>query len=166
MRPADRRSLPKSAEEVQTGEGYDGQERGDNMAGKGAQRTLACFLSVRMFPVTMDKGEDACRDKDQDKTESKEKTGPGGSMCGQHEETRLVRGQSCQVTDMVRNIDLSAGKHNPVADVQLVSCPRNTLADSEIESEENGSSGILDPSKQRLYCQSCSPFRDEALACV
>jgi len=105
-----------------------------------------------MFPVTMDKGEDACQDKEEDETESKEKTDPGASMRGQHEETRVVRGESCQAADMVGNIALSSGKRNRVAHFPLVSFPRNTLAHSEIESKENGSSGILDPSKQGLYC--------------
>ncbi len=89
------------------------------MAGEGAQHAIAFVLSVRMFPVTMDKGEDACRDKDQDETESKKKTDPGALMRGQHEETRVVRGESCQATDMVGNIALSSGMRNRVAAVNL-----------------------------------------------
>jgi len=80
------RSLKKSADEVQAGKGYDGQERGSNMAGEGTQRALARVISVSMFPVTMGKGEDTCRDKEQDETERDVKNGFGGPMHGQHEE--------------------------------------------------------------------------------
>jgi len=57
------------------------------MAGEGAQRTVARFLSVRVLPIAMGKGEGTCRDEEQE--ESKENAGIEGPVSGQHGEPGL-----------------------------------------------------------------------------
>lgn len=89
MRLATRRWLKKSADEVQEGEEYDGQECGKNMAGEGAQRALARVRSVTMFPVAMGKGEDSRRNDKESESGSKEDAGPGGPIHRHHGEPGL-----------------------------------------------------------------------------
>lgn len=86
MNPSAWKSNTQQTEECQAGEGYDGKECCGNMGPEGAERARLRVIPVRMFPVAMDKGEDACRDKQQDETESKEKTRLGGPIRRQHEE--------------------------------------------------------------------------------
>ena len=85
----DRRSLPTSADEVQDGEGYDGQECGKNMAGESAQRGLARVRSVTMFPGAMGKGEDSRRNDKESASGSKKDAGPGGPIRRHHGEPGL-----------------------------------------------------------------------------
>ena len=54
------------------------------MAGKGAKRTVARFLSVRVLPMAMGKGEGTCRNEEQG--ESNENARLEGPVPGQHGE--------------------------------------------------------------------------------
>ena len=56
------------------------------MEPEGAERARPRVIPVSMFPVAMGQGEDTCRHKEQDEAESKEETGLGGPLRGQHEE--------------------------------------------------------------------------------
>ena len=75
------------------------------MAGKGADRATAHVLSVGMSPVTMVQGEEARRDKEQGKTEGREKTAPYGPMLESHDSLVCCREYS-EVPDVGGNIDL------------------------------------------------------------
>ena len=58
--------------------------KAEDMAGEGAKCAVARFLSVRVLPVAMGKGEGTCRDEEQE--ESKENAGIKSPVPGQHGE--------------------------------------------------------------------------------
>ena len=89
------------------------------MAGKGADRATAHVLSVGMSPVTMVQGEKPCRDKEQGKTEGREKTEPYGPMLESHDALVSCR-EYAEVPEVGGNIALSALKRNRIAHSQKI----------------------------------------------
>lgn len=80
------RSLPDAADEHEAGERRDCQETGSHVQGKGTDRTTAHIRSVRMFTMTVGKGNGTGRHKKQDDAQGKGEMPPGGQIGGLHEE--------------------------------------------------------------------------------
>ena len=77
---AARKGRWKPADDSEAGNEYDPEEHRGNVAHEDTQRALACVLPVRVFTVTVKKGNDTRPDKQEDQTNRRYETGPPGPV--------------------------------------------------------------------------------------